>query len=364
MGNPYNSNTLINNFYRLVLGIVSGVVVLLISTVHSPAALAASGTASTITTSPVSVDLLAVPGSSTSTVIQLQNNAPQATSISVRLEEFKAVGKNGQAQIYVPPPGDPSMQWVHFSKDSFMAEPGTWNSITMTIALPKTAAYGYYYAVLFVPNTVTNVLNSNTNKVKGANAVLVLLNAHTPNESNQLSIRSYTAGKSSYQYLPASFSVDVHNNGNIFTSPRGDIYISRTKGGKTIDTIDINSGQGNVLPGTDRVFQVQWANGFPVYQLKRVNGQIISDKKGKPVEQLKWDITKVPEFRYGKYYANLVLVYNNGSRDIPINGEVSFWVIPWLLLLGLLLFSILVLLGLWTIVRNLIKRLRVVRKRR
>lgn len=354
----------LRNFYRPLLGVVCAVIILLISTVHSPSVLAASGSGSTITTSPVSVDLLAAPGSSTSTVLQLQNNGPQAISISVKLEEFKAVGKSGQAQIYVPPPGDPSVQWVHFSRNSFTAEPGVWNPITMTIALPKTAAYGYYYAVLFVPNTITNALSSDATKVKGANAVLVLLNAHTPNESNRLSVRSYTADKSSYQYLPASFSVDVHNSGNIFTAPRGDIYISRTKGGKVIDTIDVNSGQGNVLPGTDRIFQVQWANGFPVYQLKRLNGQIVSDKKGKPIQQLKWDIAKVPEFRYGKYYARLVLVYNNGSRDVPINGEVSFWVIPWLLLLGLLLFSILVLLGLWTIVKNIIKRLEVLKRRR
>ena len=320
------------------------------------------GTGSTLTTSPVSVDLSAKPGSSASTTLQVQNNGSKALNITVKLEEFKANGDDGSAQIFVPPPGDVATKWVHFSQNTFVAQPGVWNSITMTIQVPKTAGFGYYYAVLFVPNT--NTPGSNTEKIKGANAILVLLNVNTPNENNTLSVHSYTASKSSYQYLPVGLNVTVHNGGNIFTVPSGDIFISRTKNGPTIDTIDINSGGGNVLPQSNRAFQVQWTNGFPAYQLKRINGQIVSDKKGKPVEQLKWDITKISAFRYGRYYARLVLVYNDGSRDVAVNGLVSFWVIPWLLLLGLLLFSALILLGVWTIARNIIRRTRSLRKRR
>lgn len=362
MKDNYNKISTISYSSRLI--IASAAILLMMATTNCLPALAASNTGSTITTTPISVDLVAKPGSTTSTVLQVQNNAPQAVSISVKLEEFKANGNNGQAQIYAPPPGDIASQWVHFSQSSFIAQPGAWNQVTMSIALPKTAAYGYYYAVLFVPNTITNTLGSVTNKIKGANAVLVLLNARAPNENNALNVQSYTADKSSYQYLPVNFSVKVHNNGNIYTVPSGDIYISRTKNGKTIDTIDINKGGGNVLPATNRVLQAEWSNGFPAYQLKRINGQIVSDSKGNPVRQLKWDITKISEFRYGKYYARLVLVYNDGSRDIPINGEVSFWVIPWLMLIVLSVVSILLLLGLWTIVRSSIKRLKRLRNKK
>jgi hypothetical protein len=321
-----------------------------------------SSSGSNITTSPISVDLSTSPGSSTSTTLQLQNNGIQALNIGVKLEEFKASGDNGAAQIFVPPPGDVTTQWVHFSQTSFVAQPGVWNSITMTVRVPKTAAFGYYYAVLFAPSAV--IPGTSSEKIKGANAILILLNVHAPNENNALSVQSYTADKASYQYLPATFSVNVRNNGNIFTIPSGDIFISRTKNGPTIDTLDINSSQGNVLPQSNRVFQAQWTNGFPVYELKRINGQIVSDKKGKPVEQLQWNTSKISVFRWGRYYARLVLVYNNGSRDVAVNGVVSFWVIPWLLLLGLLLFLLLLGLGSWTIVRNIVKRTRSLRKRR
>ena len=312
-----------NPRYPTFLGIAAGLIVLAIAIANHGTVFAAGPAGPTITTSPISVDLAGKPGVSTSTVLQVQNNAPQAVNISVKLEEFRATGDNGQAQIYTPSPGDVATSWVHFSRNSFVAQPGVWNQVTMTIALPKTAAYGYYYAVLFAPSVISSTPNNVTNKVKSANAILVLLNAHTPNENNTLSVRSYSSDKASYQYLPAGFSIHVHNQGNIYTAPSGDIYISRTKNGKPIDTININQAEGNVLPGTNRVFHVTWTNGFPVYQYKRIDGQIVSDSKGQPVQQLQWNLTKIPEFRYGKYYAKLVLVYNNGSRDIPINGEVS-----------------------------------------
>jgi hypothetical protein len=339
-----------------------GIPLLLFLVLLNPKVNAAPNTGSTITTSPVFVDLSTPPGTTISTNLQVENNAPSPIGITLKLKEFKASGDTGQAQIENPLPGDASISWVHFSQNSFIAQPSAPNSVTMTIKVPETAAFGYYYAVLFAPNVITNGVVANTNTVKGANAVLVLLDAHTANENNQLNVASFQADKTSYQFLPANFNVKVHNSGNIFTVPEGDIYISRTKNGPTIDTLDINPGQGNILPGTTRSFSASWADGFPVYQVKRVNGQVVSNKQGKPVEQLKWNFGNLTKFRFGKYYAHLVLVYNNGTREIPVNSEVSFWVIPWAMLVGLAVFIGLILLGLWTIMRNIIKHLKTVRK--
>jgi hypothetical protein len=42
----------------------------------------------------------------------------------------------------------------------------------------------------------------------------------------------------------------------------------------------------------------------------------------------------VPKLRWGKYTANLLLVYDDGTKDVPIEGTLSFWVIPWRLIFG------------------------------
>ncbi|HSW79875.1 MAG TPA: hypothetical protein VLG47_03800, partial [Candidatus Saccharimonadales bacterium] len=309
---------------------------------------AATSTGTVLTTSPVAIDLKADPGTQTSTNLQVQNNSTKTLTIKVKLKEFKANGDSGQAQIFDPPANDPSIAWVTFSRTEFSADPGVWNSVKMTINLPSTAAYGYYYAVEFVPQST---VQTSRNKVKGANAIFVLLNAHTNDEKNTLVVKSFSADKSLYQYLPANFSLKVNNAGNIYTAPEGTIFISRSLHGSPIATLDINPGAGNVLPDTNRVFHASWNDGFPVYQYKRIDGQVVSGKDGKPVQTLHWS-GNVSKFRFGKYYARLVLVYKNGAQDVPVNAEVSFWVIPWFMILILVVILILVGFGIWALLKD------------
>ena len=320
-----------------------------------PRAAAASAAGTVLTTSPIAVDLSGKPGTSVSATLQVQNNSPRAQTISVRLDKFAVKGDSGQAAIFAPAAGDPSAGWVHFSQTQFVAQPGVWNSIKMTVALPPDAALGYYYAVLFVPNVSASP--SDTNTVKGANAVLVLLDTNSANEHRQLQVTAFTTRQKLYEFLPASFNVSVKNPGNIHVVPKGDIYISRTPNGKTIASLDINPGQGNILPHSSRQFQAQWNDGFPSFQTKRLNGQIVSDKQGKPVQQLTWNFSSpLSKVRFGKYYAHLALVYNNGTQDIPIDGSIAFWVIPWKLIL-LVAAGLAALILVWKSFKHLVKRL-------
>ena len=321
---------------------------------------AMSDSASSLTTSPVSLDLSAKPGQAVTTELQVMNNKAKPETVSVHLEEFKAAGISGEANIYKPAPGDASKDWVHFSENSFTADPGAWNKITMTITLPPTATLGYYYAVLFTPNTTT-VPQPNT--VKGSNAILVLVNTNSGSESKRLQINSFTSLKSVYQFLPATFNVLVRNSGNIHLIPQGDIFISRTPNGHPIDSLPLNNGEGNVLPDSSRQFQVQWKNGLASYGPKVVAGKVATDSKGEPVQELQWNTSKsLSSLRFGKYYAHLVLGYNNGITDVPLNAYVSFWVVPWELLLLIALVIVLVVAlfvsAFWRLDKKLIKKIK------
>jgi ABC-type glycerol-3-phosphate transport system permease component len=44
--------------------------------------------------------------------------------------------------------------------------------------------------------------------------------------------------------------------------------------------------------------------------------------------------------RFGKYTAKMLLVFDDGARDVPIEGVVSFWVIPWRLFIAAILFPL------------------------
>ena len=48
--------------------------------------------------------------------------------------------------------------------------------------------------------------------------------------------------------------------------------------------------------------------------------------------KLTWNFADASKLRFGKYTAHLFLVYDDGMRDVPIEGTVTFWVVPWRLL--------------------------------
>jgi hypothetical protein len=304
--------------------------------------LKASAASSNITTSPISQDLPATPGTTVSTTLQVENNGQQAVPISVELKTFKASGTSGQAEITNPVANDPSLSWVHFSETSFTAEPGVWKTIQMSVSLPKDANLGYYYAVLFKPVLPTGPQAASTNTVNLSNAILVLVDTNSGNEVRQLQVSSLTSLHKLYQYLPASFNIVVHNTGNIYVPPDGELYISKDASfNHVLATLPINKSSGRVLPNSSRLFTIRWSDGFPVYQPETIDGQPVIKKGNKPVLKLHYNFSQANRFRFGKYYARMVLVYNNGQRDVPIYGVVSFWVIPWKLLLAILLIILL-----------------------
>jgi len=96
---------------------------------------------------------------------------------------------------------------------------------------------------------------------------------------------------------------------------------------------------------------------LPSFEAKTVDGQALTVKNGQPVEQLRWNFSEpISKFRFGKYYAHLVLVYNNGNHDVPINAYLTFWVIPWKLIL-IILAAIAAVIVFWKSIKKGIKQL-------
>jgi hypothetical protein len=286
------------------------------------------------------------------------NNNPTPVQVSLQLEIFSANGTNGEAAINPLPAGSPQASWVHFSKSTFTAEPGVYTPIQMTINLPPSAELGYYFAVLFKPTLPSSTAQHVTN-IKGANAILVLVDTNSANEDRQLRLTNFSTSKKLYQYLPANFNVTVSNGGNIYLAPTGNIYISKSSNfSHPLSIININPGGGNVLPNSVRIFKSSWADGFPVYKAKTLDGQPVVNKQDQVIKKLNWNFANASKFRFGKYYAHLALVYSDGNEEIPINSVLSFWVIPWTLLLILLVIVIIILIGLFTLGRSFFKRAR------
>lgn len=346
--------------FGAVVSLLLGVATMTVASGHALAA----GQAISLTTSPVTLNLTIKPGEKTTENLQLKNNSTVPVQITMKLETFGPSGTSGEAAITAPSANDPSATWVTFSPASFVANPGVMNTVKMTIALPQSASLGYYYAVVFQPSVATQV-GPGTTSVKGSNAILVLVDTQSSNESRQINVASFTASKRVYEYLPATFSVNIRNSGNIYLAPTGSIFISRGKNSThTLTTLNLNAGGGNVLPHSNRVFTVSWNDGFPVYEPKMANGQPVVDKKGNVEQKLVWNLKNISNFRFGEYTAQLTLVYTAQNRVIPVTGYVSFWVIPWELLLIGLVIVLLIGFGLWMIIRGIVRRILKFRNRK
>lgn len=301
-------------------------------------------------TSPLPINLSAKPGTSVSADLRVKQNGPDTERLKVSLMKFRAYGDTGKPQLMDREPGDDYFDWASFDKTQFDAPSNIWQTVRMTIHLPKTAAFGYYYAVVFSRVGDDVRLSDRTNAINGGSAVLVLLDALSPNAKRQLQLASFTSQHRVYEFLPAHFDVKLTNTGNVHAVPQGDIFISN--GGKSLATLPINAELGNILPSSNRIYPIEWADGFPVYEPVTENGKVKLDAQGNQVRNLKWDLSQVLKFRMGKYTAHLFAVYDDGQHDVPIEAEISFWVIPWRILLVLLLIIALVVFGVYFSLRG------------
>jgi hypothetical protein len=315
----------------------------------APAAHAASPPVN-LEISPLPILLNAKPGTSTSSDLRVRNAASTDVVLKASVKTFTAEGADGHIVFHNPGPADEFVNWIHFSKTVFNAPAGAWQTIKMTVDVPAGAAFGYYWAVQFEPAAASTAAPGGAS-VRGAVAIFTLLNADAPGAKRSIDVTSFSVERRSYEFLPVNFSVATHNSGNTHVAPTGNVFIKR--GGKQVGVLSLNPNGGFVLPGSNRIFTTAWSDGFPVYKpVLGTDGQPVRDKNGKLKQHLTWNFSQVPKLRFGHYTATLLLVYNDGTRDIPVSGTVSFWVVPWRLILIILAVLIIPPLAVYLIMRR------------
>lgn len=335
-------------FYkRIAAGILAGLIVLAFITPLVRAQTNDEGSFNFVV-SPLPVALEAKPGTTASTNLQIKNAGNSTERVKVTVLKFSAEGEDGTPKLLDVGPGDDFINWVTFSESRFDAEPNVFKTIKMNINIPSGAAFGYYYAVIFSRDGAEQNIQPEKANLLGAVASLVLLDVQAPGAKREAALTEYSTPKRTFEFLPADFTVRLKNTGNVHVAPRGNIFIKQ--GGQTKGLIEVNLNKGYILPGTFRKFTADWRDGNPVYKVKEVDGKVVLDKNGKQKHFLDWSNFNPSKLRMGKFDAKLVMVYNDGTHDVPVEGNVSFWVIPWRILGVFLVILLLLLAGLYALI--------------
>jgi hypothetical protein len=263
------------------------------------------------------------PGTATDIELKVRNGGTSTENLRITSRSFKFDSTTGQVHLNDTEPAEIS-SWITFANPTFIVQPGQWFTEKVHIALPKDTGFSYSFA-LVIARKDTPAPVGGQRLLNGSVADFTLINVDRPGATRKLVIPQFKATHGIYEYLPAEFNIQFKNTGNSIVQPSGNVFIQRGSNDKTpIASLAVNDKKGYILPGTQRDTTASWSDGFPYY--KTTTGA-----DGKPKQSLIWDWgkAKFANIRFGHYTAKLVAIYDDGTRDVPIQMEISFWVIPW-----------------------------------
>lgn len=287
-----------------------------------------------VSPSPLLVTL--TPGQTQTATLTVRNFSNHSESLVPSLSGVRTNGDGNNVSLTDVVPAD-MRSWVQFTPAAMTIGAGQSAELTIAYHTPQNVGFSYSVAISLTSTRAAAQTSTGT-AIKPQIVVFCLININRSDAKSELSIEGITSGKARYAFLPADFSVRIHNGGNIISQPSGTIFIQRAFGDtKPIATIPVNKGGGYVLPGTSRNFGATWTSGFPVYA---------TDANGK--RHLSWDWRHIGELRLGRYVAKAVLVYDNGHQDVPIVLSTTFWVVPWWLIFLVIFLVIALVMGVIT----------------
>ncbi|MCW1892485.1 MAG: DUF916 domain-containing protein [Candidatus Uhrbacteria bacterium] len=265
---------------------------------------------SAITVSPVLYDFEITPGRSVQDKIRLINDTNQRETFTLNAENFVASGEDG-GQTYLDeatPTGLAS--WVRFGEPTITLNPGESAEFPFMIGVPEGAEPGGHYATLFFTRGGGE---KNGSAVGIAEQVGVLLLVRVPGDVREdarvESLRMKDGGF--LNRLPAVFELRIRNAGSVHLRPRGTVVV-RNMLGSVVARLSANPNNAAVLPNSVRRIEAGWAK-----TLETSSGGFLAELRNE------WR-----NFAIGRYTASVDVTY--GSQQAQLGKtSVSFWVLPW-----------------------------------
>lgn len=309
-----------NRFSALLGGVVVAV-----------AALVATKTVDALTLIPPNFEYTEVqPGETITTKVTIFNESTDVLRTFASTANFGPLDETGTPDIDLTSTTEGLASWIKIEKGPYQVDAGKRLEIPVTMQIPVDAdPGGHYAAILFSPeDAAVNGQGSQVAITQKIGSLVLIRVAGTVNESGSILEFDTASGKRSFNRLPVDFILRFQNSGNVHLRPAGNMTVRNMLGGTSI-IVPINSNLAAALPSSVRRFDTRWEKSA-------------NNEKGNFFSEFgnEWK-----NFAFGPYTANVVLTYGQ-ANDKTVNATVSFWVMPWRIII---LFLVVVALVIWLI---------------
>lgn len=298
----------------------------LFTVIGNTASYAADEAGQALEIAPPLLTLKGNPGETITADINIRDISSGPLVVSSEVNDFSAEGESGIPKISLDT-NEPNpysiINWLE-PLGQLTLEPKQIKTLPVTINIPANAAPGGYYGV--VRFTAAAPESDNTTSVTLSASLGTLIFIRVNGDAKEaLSMKEFGTSQNGngswlFEGTPVDFDVRVSNDGTVYEQPVGQIAVSDMFGNK-IANVNVNLEKRVVLPGSVRKFQSSLDKGV-------IGNRIL----------------------FGYYTAEITMSY--GSNDQKLTTSLSFFVIPW----KLILLVVGGLVGLFFLIRFLLRR--------
>lgn len=190
------------------------------------------------------------------------------------------------------PTGFEISSWITLPSEPFVLQPNETMVVPVQISVPEDATPGSHFGGVFVsiePPRLRTIGASVAYEVASIVSIKISGDAVT-----NAQIREFSTEKVIHGSTNVRFDIRVQNTGNVLVRPYGPLEVYNMFGSQVFSKI-FNENQAGVFPGTIRDFTDSWSDENP---------------------------------GFGRYQANLALIYETESGNRTTNATVTFWILP------------------------------------
>lgn len=242
--------------------------------------------------SPPSQEIEVDPGETITIKSSVRNKSTNSLPIEVRLEDFTAVGDEGQVELTASSPYS-IKSWGDLTPENFELSPGETQEVSATIKIPEDAAGGRYGSFVFA---VKGDSKPGSAAIAQEIASLFLVRISGPVDE-KLTLLEFSSPSFS-EFGPIPFSIKVKNTGNVHAKPYGLVSVTDMFGRKVEDVIIYET---NVFPGAERILTANLNKKFLI----------------------------------GKYNATAIVYYGSEQSD-TLTSSLTFFVFPVKIAVGII----------------------------